>query len=105
MQQPETLTTLVRLAEALERNPHIAVKLEQALAEERVLHGVKDVMTWTGWGASHIRQLCQMNKLPHIPGKELKFIYADVINALQKMQRGGEYRKRPSTPKPRKEKS
>ena len=85
---------IVRVLEFIETRPDGISLLEQCMRDGRLLYGVEDVSSWTGWSASWIRKLCEMNKIPHIPGKKLKFVRSDVIQALRKMQKGGDYGKR-----------
>lgn len=99
---PDRCRIMLKVIHYVESRPNGMMKLEQFLQDGKYLFGVKDVCEWTGWSASWIRKLCEANKLPHIPGKEIKFIQKDVIDALQRMQRGGEYRNRRSGCKMRK---
>lgn len=90
----DTCRLMLKTMEFVEGRKDGAALLETLFNDGRVLFGVTDVAKWTGWSAAWIRQLCQENKLPHIPGKEIKFLKQDVMEALAKMQRGGKYRKR-----------
>lgn len=91
---PEKCRIVLRVLDYIESRPDGMARLELFLQDDQFLFGVADVAGWTGWSQSYIRQLCQANKLPHIPGKALKFVKKNVLSAVESMQRGGDFRKR-----------
>lgn len=90
----EKCRIMVRVLDFLESEPDAVSRLEDFLRDGRFLYDVKDLAAMTGWSQSYLRQLCQTNKLPHIPGKAIKFVYRDVYEAVRKLQRGGGFKKR-----------
>ena len=94
LRTPDQCRIILKVIDYIESRPNGLARLEHFLQDGKYLYGVRDVVEWTGWSASWIRKLCEMNKLPHIPGKEIKFIHKNVLDALEKMQRGGDFRNR-----------
>jgi hypothetical protein len=58
------------------------------------LWDTKDLMLYTGWGKTHVCELCSTGRLPYIPGKPNKFIPKEVKKALEDLQTGGVYGRR-----------
>lgn len=79
---------IAKVVTFIESRPDGLDALNRFLSDDRILFDIDDVSRWTGWTPSWIRKLCQNEKLPHIPGKKLKFVYSDVMSALVKMQKG-----------------
>lgn len=90
----EKCRLVLKVLEYVETRPDGAERLSLFLQDERFLVGVDEIKRLSGWSESWVRKLCQANKLPHIPGKEIKFVYSDVFDALRKMQVGGDFGKR-----------
>ncbi len=93
-----TMAAIARIVNFIEKNPDGFDRLESLLARERrLLLTTDEVMAMTGWSRGYIQKLCQSGKLPHIPGKPLRFMREPLLTAIERMLEGQGYRKRRSS--------
>ena len=84
-----------RILDFFKKHPDGFERLESFLDQEkRVLLTTSEVMAMTGWSRSYIQKLCQSGKLPHIPGKPLRFMREPLRTAIERMLEGQGYSKR-----------
>ncbi len=84
-----------RILDFFKKHPDGFERLESFLDQEkRVLLTTSEVMAMTGWSRSYIQKLCQSGKLPHIPGKPLRFMREPLLAAIEQMLEGKGYNKR-----------
>ena len=90
---------MVRVLRFLEDNPAAYERLTLFLDDCRFLITIDELAERTRWSKSYIYKLCEANKLPHIPGSPLKFVWDDVMKSIKKMQRGGSFQRRQTAKK------
>lgn len=89
--------TIAKIIDFFKKHPDGFDRLENLLTQEsRVLLTTDEVMEMTGWSRGYIQKLCQLGKLPHIPGKPLRFMRDPLLAAIERMLEGQGYSKRRS---------
>lgn len=92
-----TMEAIGRILDFFKKHPDGFERLENFMdRERRLLLTTSEVMAMTGWSRGYIQKLCQTGKLPHIPGKPIRFMREPLLEAIEKMLEGQGYSKRRS---------